>query len=582
MKKMGRSRNPSTRRDRCEFSGNTKDENLFNAKFEKVRKRYVRSLPGRLVELETAYETAQTSEGISQDGSGLSEVTHIAHKLSGSAASFGFPSIGDAARDLEKACTSIDGELSPRSETWREIGDLVVSLKGEIESIGDQAQDGFERTETEIFSPSGRSKSVLLVEDDLDQAEQLKLSLAGFGYEVEIIGDAIDIAKAVEGNPPAAIILDLELNGNRTAGSDAIQHLRSTIGIEYPVIVTTVQDDFEARLAAIRAGCDAFLSKPVNVTEMVQLLDASTNQEDDEPPRVLMIDDDPDITQFVSIVLQSVGMISEGLSDPTLVLEKLEEFSPELVLIDLWMPQCSGKEIAAIIRQQPKFSSLPIVFLSGETDKDVQMEAMDTGGDDFIIKPVNPKHLISAVRSRVERFRGLRDQMVRDSMTGLFNHATTRQMLETELERARRSGSSLSFAMLDIDHFKSVNDTYGHGVGDVVIKTLSRILTSRLRRIDVVGRLGGEEFGVILGDTPAGRAIEVMENIRTTFENSPQHAEDKEFKVTLSCGIAEFPAFDSATALSEAADQALYEAKNGGRNKVVLANSPIATTDGNA
>lgn len=559
-----------------------KDENLFNAKFEKVRKRYVRSLPGRLVELESAYETARTSEGISQDGSGLSEVTHIAHKLSGSAASFGFPSIGDAARDLEKACTSIDGELSPRSERWREIEDLVVSLKGEIESIGDQAQDGFERTEPEIFSPSGRSKSVLLVEDDLDQAEQLKLSLAGFGYEVAIIGDAIDIAKAVEGNPPAAIILDLELNGNRTAGSDAIQHLRSTIGIEYPVIVTTVRDDFEARLAAVRAGCDAFLSKPVNVTEMVQLLDASTNQEDNEPPRVLMIDDDPDITQFVSIVLQSVGMISEGLSDPTLVLEKLEEFSPELVLIDLWMPQCNGKEIAAIIRQQPKFSSLPIVFLSGETDKDVQMEAMDTGGDDFIIKPVNPKHLISAVRSRVERFRGLRDQMVRDSMTGLFNHATTRQMLETELERARRSGSSLSFAMLDIDHFKSVNDTYGHGVGDVVIKTLSRILTSRLRRIDVVGRLGGEEFGVILGDTPAGRAIEVMENIRTTFENSPQHAEDKEFKVTLSCGIAEFPAFDSATALSEAADQALYEAKNGGRNKVVLANSPIATTDGNA
>ena len=559
-----------------------KDENLFNAKFEKVRKRYVRSLPGRLVELESAYETAQTSEGISQHGSGLSEVTHIAHKLSGSAASFGFPSIGDAARDLEKACTSIDGELFPRSETWREIEDLVVSLKGEIESIGDQAQDGFERTEPEIFSPSGRSKSVLLVEDDLDQAEQLKLSLAGFGYEVAIIGDAIDIAKAVEGNPPAAIILDLELNGNRTAGSDAIQHLRSTIGIEYPVIVTTVRDDFEARLAAVRAGCDAFLSKPVNVTEMVQLLDALTNQEDDEPQRVLMIDDDPDITQFVSMVLQSVGMISEGLSDPTLVLEKLEEFSPELVLIDLWMPQCNGKEIAAIIRQQPKFSSLPIVFLSGETDKDVQMEAMDTGGDDFIIKPVNPKHLISAVRSRVERFRGLRDQMVRDSMTGLFNHATTRQMLETELERARRSGSSLSFAMLDIDHFKSVNDTYGHGVGDVVIKTLSRILTSRLRRIDVVGRLGGEEFGVILGDTPAGRAIEVMENIRTTFENSPQHAEDKEFKVTLSCGIAEFPAFDSATALSEAADQALYEAKNGGRNKVVLANSPIATTDGNA
>ncbi len=169
-------------------------------------------------------------------------------------------------------------------------------------------------------------------------------------------------------------------------------------------------------------------------------------------------------------------------------------------------------------------------------------------------------------------------------MTGLFNHATTKQMLETELERSRRSGSPLSFALLDIDHFKSVNDAHGHGVGDVVIKTLARILTSRLRRIDVVGRLGGEEFGVILGGTPAARAIEVMENVRVTFENTSQRAGDSEFKVTLSCGIAEFPAFDSGPALSEAADQALYEAKNGGRNRVAQANPPLAlaTSDGKA
>ena len=110
-----------------------KNENFFDAgfeaAFEKVRKRYVRSLPGRLVELESAYETAQTSEGMSQDGSGLAEVTHIAHELSGSAPFFGLSSIGEAARDLEKACTSIDGELFPRAEPWREIADLVVRLR---------------------------------------------------------------------------------------------------------------------------------------------------------------------------------------------------------------------------------------------------------------------------------------------------------------------------------------------------------------------------------------------------------------------------------------------------------------------
>lgn len=553
----------------------------IGAKFEEFREHYVGSLPERLAELESAFELARTGEAASQEGKALSQVTHLAHKLAGSAGFLGFPSIGDAARRLENACRSIGDAHPPRSETWRDIGDFVAGLKGEMESIADQARDGLDTTGPAFFDSGGRATSVLLVEDDPEQAEQMKLSLAGFGCDVAIIGDVVDIAKAVEENPPAAIVIDLEFGGDQTAGAGAIRHLRSTVGIDCPVIVTTVHSDFEARLAAVRAGCDAFLAKPVAVSDLVQVLDTLTDQEDDEPPRVLMIDDDPDIIQFLSIVLQSAGMISEGLSDPVQVLEKLDAFSPELVLIDLWMPKCSGQEVAAIIRQQPEFSTIPIVFLSGETDKKVQMEAMDKGGDDFLTKPIDPTHLVSAVRSRVARFRGLRNQLARDSMTGLFNHATTKQMLETELERSRRYGSSLSFAMLDIDHFKSVNDTYGHGVGDVVIKTLARILTSRLRRIDIVGRLGGEEFGVILGDTTAAGAIVVMEKIRTTFENIPQHAGDGEFKVTLSCGIAEFPTFDSAASLSEAADQALFEAKGGGRNQVVVANSPSAATDGN-
>jgi diguanylate cyclase (GGDEF)-like protein len=478
------------------------------------------------------------------------------------------------------ACAPAQDGYSLRPETLREIEKIVGSLKVEIESIGSQSPDVLENIKPKIFRPNEQSKSVLLVEDDKDQAEQLKRGLSTFGYDLEIIDEPADITRAVEKFQPAAIILDLDICGNRTAVSDAVRRLRSAVGIECPVIATTEHSGFEARLAAVRAGCVAFLPKPLNITEIVHILDTATDQGEDEPQRILMIDDDPDVTQFVTFVLRSAGMISEGLSNPYLVLEKLEDFSPELILIDLWMPRCSGKEIAAIIRQQSKYSSLPIVFLSGETDTDVQLEAMDEGGGDFITKPVNPKHLVSTIRSRVARFRMLRDQMVRDSMTGLFNHATTKEMLETEIERARRSGARLTFAMLDIDRFKSVNDTHGHGVGDMVIKTLTRILTSRLRRVDIVGRLGGEEVGVVLGETSGDRAIEVMEDIRTTFETTPHQAGESTFHVTVSCGIAEFPTFDSTIPLSEAADHALYEAKSSGRNRVVLAKNSISSSDG--
>ena len=554
-----------------------KDEKNFQAKFALIRNRYVSGLPERLSELESALTSARVDDDKSNARNGLSEIKHIAHKLAGSGASFGFPAISDIARGLELASTPPSDGLSSRSGMWCEIGILVDSLKAEIETIGDRSANALEKITSIVPESKPRSKSVLLVEGDKEHAEQLKQGLAGFGYEVEIIDELAGISRIVAKKRPAAVILDSDFKGNRIAGSDALRFLRSGEGIECPVIVTTLDCGFEARLDAVRVGCVAFLPKPLNTAEIVQVLDSTTVHNDNEPQRVLMIDDDPDVIQFVNIVLQSVGMISEGLSDPTLVLEKLEEFSPELVLIDLWMPQCSGKEIAAIIRQQSKYSSLPIVFLSGETDTDIQLEAMEEGGDDFLTKPVNPKHLVSAVRSRVARFRTLRDQMVRDSMTGLFNHATAREMLETEIERMRRSGSPLSFAMLDIDHFKSVNDTHGHGVGDEVIKTLARILTNRLRRADIVGRLGGEEFGVVLGDTRGDRAIEVMEDIRKTFETTPHQAGESKFHVTVSCGIAEFPASDSGMALSEAADHALYEAKTSGRNKVVLAKSPMAT-----
>lgn len=169
--------------------------------------------------------------------------------------------------------------------------------------------------------------------------------------------------------------------------------------------------------------------------------------------------------------------------------------------------------------------------------------------------------------------------MSRDSLTGLYNHATAKELLETELARAGRSGATVSFAMLDIDHFKAVNDTFGHAVGDSVIKALSSILTRRLRKGDVIGRLGGEEFGAILPDTSADEAFSVMETIRIAFEEISKNAAECDAPITLSCGIATFPACDTAMSLSEAADRALYEAKTKGRNKTVLAGPSVVTPD---
>ena len=191
-------------------------------------------------------------------------------------------------------------------------------------------------------------------------------------------------------------------------------------------------------------------------------------------------------------------------------------------------------------------------------------------GDDFLVKPIAAEHLISAITSRVTRARSLRSLMIHDGLTGLLNHTAIKEELAREVVRSGRLSTPLSFAMVDIDLFKKVNDTYGHTAGDRVLKSLARLLKQRLRETDIVGRYGGEEFAVIMNDTNATSAAKVIDEIRNVFSRLVHLSKDEEFTVNFSCGIADLAHFTDAASLSEAADKALYQAKQRGRNKVVV------------
>lgn len=195
---------------------------------------------------------------------------------------------------------------------------------------------------------------------------------------------------------------------------------------------------------------------------------------------------------------------------------------------------------------------------------------MGRGAEEFLTKPISDIHLVAAVRARAVRSRQLSDLMSKDSLTGLLKHARIKETIAIELARAQRSDKPLAVAMIDIDHFKSVNDTYGHAVGDRVLKVLAHLLKQRLRKADGIGRYGGEEFVAILPECDQDTAQRILDDIRVRFAALRFQHEAQEFAVTLSAGIACTTTLPAANGdeLLIAADGALYVAKHGGRNQV--------------
>jgi diguanylate cyclase (GGDEF)-like protein len=282
------------------------------------------------------------------------------------------------------------------------------------------------------------------------------------------------------------------------------------------------------------------------------------------------VEDDPDLSIQYAGTLDAAGMKTEVVADPLEVMEPLYAFRPDLILMDVNMGGCTGPELAAVLRQQEGYLSTPIVFLSTEERLADQLAAIDLGGDEFLTKPIDARHLVSAVASRARRGRMLQSLISHDGLTGLLNHSNLKLHLEAELSRASREDTEVSYAMIDLDLFKSINDTYGHSAGDRLLRSLALFLRQRLRRSDILGRYGGDELAVILPRTDGPTAVRVLERVRENFAQLRHRAGDSEISATLSCGVATYPAQSTSELLLDAADAALYAAKRGGRNRVEL------------
>ncbi|WP_219062527.1 diguanylate cyclase [Pseudomonas sp. UMAB-08] len=411
-------------------------------------------------------------------------------------------------------------------------------------------------------------KPIYVMLQDHERAERLAKQLEFFGLSALSLDSIAAFHATMAERYPAAIVMDVDFCG---PGEGLILAAKVQDGLEQklPLLFFSQNEtDTPTRLAAVRAGGQEFLTGTLDASSLLEKIEVLTFVAQYEPYKVLIIDDSRAQATHTERLLNSAGIITRTLIDPIQAMAELAEFQPDLIILDMYMPGCTGTELAKVIRHNDRYVSVPIIYLSAEDDLDKQLDAMSEGGDDFLTKPIKPRHLITTVRNRAARARSLKARMVRDSLTGLYNHTHILQLLEDCSFRARREGKPLSFAMLDIDHFKRVNDSHGHPMGDRVIKSLALFLKQRLRKTDYIGRYGGEEFAIVMPDTDLHNAHRVLDEIRQRFAEIHYPAQPVDLSCTFSAGVMELYEGADSLMLASLADDALYQAKDAGRNQV--------------
>ena len=414
--------------------------------------------------------------------------------------------------------------------------------------------------------PAGEAPLVALYGGDADTARHLSPQLAHYGLRLAWQAEsAAALQAAIDG---AATVVLVDVEAGFCPRVDAAVAELGRHGIAWCAIAG--QSDYALRLQAVRRGARFFFVAPLTIEALMPVVDPLAFPVEEPPYRVLILDDSRTVLAGVRRAMAPFPDIQLGiLSQPHKVLEVLQFFSPDVLLLDIHMQGCTGLEVAQIIRQHKTFESVPIVFLTGETDPGAQNEAMRLGADDLLLKPVATELLYNVVTQKARRYRGLRRLMEEDSMTGLYNHGKTKALLQQHLQQASRLHKPMAYALLDIDHFKCINDSHGHGMGDQVIMSLSRHLKQRVRTTDLVGRYGGEEFALLLFDCAPQEAVQLVDGLRESFAALVHDPAGAKFSASFSAGVAFFPDCRNVPTLMARADEALYEAKRAGRNRVV-------------
>ncbi len=562
----------------------------FESEYEELRGNYIRrwtEKKGRLCDLLNKWSAGE------EPLENLRGLRIEFHSLAGNGGTYGFPEVSKCGRNAEDFIKGFleEGEdvpagASERIEEFIHALDVIFS-----EAEGNMGPKSFDAppASPEIgpgedkLSPPNPSrvgkKRIAVVDPDPAFAVEVLHILDNIKFDVLVCRKEEDPLKFLLGVQPHIILTEIRIDGGD--GFELCRKIKQNPALsDADVVFVSGEADIQNRLKAVRAGGESFFTKPVLRDAFIECIELLSNASDEVPARILSVEDDPDQANFIRHVLTKAGNIVRLCLDPIGLLDAIEEFDPDAILMDVLMPDFNGYELARVIRQNPQHTTLPIIFLTSIRNTKGQIEGFRSGSDGYLTKPIEPNLLVNCIRARTQKSKLIDALSGKDRLTFLANRGALMRQFDSFFQHAKRYKEALSVAIIDIDKFKSINDTYGHAAGDTVLRELARHINASLRHADAAGRYGGEEFVLLFPQTSAESASFVLNRVREEFGRREHFLQSGgPFATTFSGGIATFPEHgETPEALLQAADEALYISKKEGRNCLTISDSQNAAS----
>ena len=383
------------------------------------------------------------------------------------------------------------------------------------------------------------------------------------GVEVHLTADLASAKQFASENEGTVIVAPLTMaEDNEQLKDDEIETERT------PLIFTAEEDNQADRLLALRSGGTGYLVEPVSISGLLDLIERQYDIHADSPYRILIMEDSKAQARFYEKVLSKGHFETRIVNNPEVLLEALRGFEPELILMDMQMPGCSGIELTRIIRQMPRYAYLPIIFLSAEESAVKQNQALLSGGTSFIVKPVQKEQLMFMTTLYAQRFRELNPQIGVNPDTG-FSFATQfKQQIAIESARMTRNSGNAALAIIELDEAENLIKSANFSLINVAIQQLALLLKKRLRKTDIIGHLETGQIGIVLTTGTKKDWSNIMDEIRMQFAELPFHLQHQDKPLSVSVGLAALSTNSDAHKWFETASRHLHMAKERGGDQI--------------